>query len=64
MTAAIEPTSPSIEKLLAEADKILKMAEDLKNRGHVAEAVEFALRANMRLRAVRALQELARARGV
>jgi hypothetical protein len=54
---AERPTSPACAKLMREADEILAMAEDLRNRGFAAEATTFALIAAQRLRAIRALEE-------
>jgi len=59
-----DPVSPACAKLLQEADKILSMAEDLRNRGFAAEAMAFALIAAQRLQAIRALEKMDKAAGV
>lgn len=43
---------------MQEADEILAMAEDLRNRGFASEAVMFALIAAQRLKAIRALEKM------
>jgi hypothetical protein len=55
---AEHPTSPTCTKLTREADEILAMAEDLRNRGFAAEATTFALIAAQRLQAIRLLEEI------
>ena len=55
---ANEPASPAVAKLLASADEVLAMAEDLRSRGLIAESVAFALHANEYVRAARAFQDM------
>ncbi len=52
---------PAARAYLAEADEIIAMAQDLSARGLAAEAVTFALAAQERINAAKALQELANA---
>jgi hypothetical protein len=51
-------TTSAIDKLMHEADEIIRMAEELSNRGYGAEAAFFAVIAAGRLQAIRALERL------
>jgi len=55
---ASEPVSPAVAKLLAMADEVLNMAEDMRARGLVAASLSFALYANDYVRAARAFQDM------
>lgn len=54
--------TPAEQRLLKEADEILAMARDLQKRGKHDAALEFALAANQRLQAVKALRKMHEAR--
>lgn len=56
--SGIMTDTPAEQRLLKEADEILKMARDLLKRGLQDAALGFALTANQRLQAVKAFREM------